>query len=66
MNKIESIQREVEKLAPFELEAFRKWFYEFDAVLWDRQIQEDIQAGKLDALADAAIREFKSGKCSKL
>ena len=66
MNKIEIIQKEVEKLAPAELEAFRKWFYEFDAVVWDRQIEEDTRMGKLDVLADTAIREFKSGRCSEL
>ena len=42
MSKIENIEREVQKLTPAELEAFRRWFYEFDAQAWDRQIEEDV------------------------
>ena len=29
---------------------------------WDRQIEEDIKAGKLDKLAEEAIDEYKAGK----
>jgi hypothetical protein len=56
MNKVEKIGREVQEFSPAELAAFRKWFREFDAAAWDRQIEEDIQAGKLDALAETARR----------
>jgi hypothetical protein len=43
------VEREVESLSASELAAFRKWFHEFDAAAWDRQIEEDVQAGKLDS-----------------
>jgi hypothetical protein len=66
MRKIENIEHEIQGLSPSELAAFRKWFREFDAEAWDRQIEEDIQAGKLDTLADAAIKFFESGKCSEI
>jgi hypothetical protein len=66
MRKIENIEHEILGLSPSELAAFRKWFREFDAEAWDRQIEEDIQAGKLDALANAAIKSFESGKCSEI
>jgi hypothetical protein len=66
MRKIENIEHEIQGLSPSELAAFRKWFREFDAEAWDRQIEEDIQAGKLDTLADAAIKSFESGKCSEI
>ena len=66
MSKIEQIEREIQELTPEELAAFRKWFLEFDAVVWDRQIEEDAQAGRLDSLGEKAIRDFKSGRCSEL
>jgi hypothetical protein len=66
MSKIERIERDVQALAPNELAAFRKWFQEFDAAAWDRQIEDDVRAGKLDGLADAALKASGAGKCSEL
>ena len=65
MSKIENIEREIQKLTPSELANFRKWFLEFDAENWDRQIEEDVRAGKLDPLAGTAIKAFKSGRCTE-
>jgi hypothetical protein len=66
MSKVELIERDVQSLSQSELEAFRRWFLEFDAEAWDRQIEEDIRAGKLDALTDKALAAFHDGKCSEL
>ena len=66
MSKIENIEQEIQKLTPSELADFRKWFHQFDAENWDRQIEEDARAGKLDTLADAAIKAFKSGGCTEI
>lgn len=65
MSKIENIEREIQELTPSELVDFRKWFHEFDTENWDRQIEEDALAGKLDTLADKAIKAFKSGRCTE-
>lgn len=54
------------RLSPAELAVFRSWFREFDAEAWDRQIEEDATAGKLNALANAALIAFQSGRCSEL
>ena len=66
MSKVEKIEQDVSALSSTELDAFRKWFIEFDAEAWDRQIEEAIHAGKLDALADQGIQSFHSGTCSPL
>jgi hypothetical protein len=66
MNKVEKIGREIQGFSPAELAAFRKWFREFDAEAWDRQIEEDVQAGKLEALAAAALKAFASGRCEEM
>jgi hypothetical protein len=66
MNKVEKIGREIQGFSPAELAAFRKWFREFDAAAWDRQIEEDVQAGKLETLAERAIKAFASGRCEEM
>ena len=66
MEKVEAIEKDVQSLSPDELATFRRWFHEFDAEAWDRQLEADVQAGKLDALADEAIEAHKSGKSTEL
>ncbi|MEW6067361.1 MAG: hypothetical protein AB1610_03585 [Nitrospirota bacterium] len=66
MSKVEEIEKEVQGLKPDELQAFRKWFWEFDAQEWDRQFEKDALSGKLDSLAETAIKAFKSGQCSEI
>ena len=66
MEKVEKIEREVQGLSPEELASFRQWFAAFDAEAWDRQFEADVRAGKLDALAERALRDHAAGKSTKL
>lgn len=66
MTKVESIEREVEKLTPEELAAFREWFIEHDWQAWDRQIEQDAAAGRLDRFAAEALAEFERGETKEL
>ncbi len=66
MGKVENLEREVTDLSPEELAAFRKWFIAYDWEAWDRQFDQDVLAGKLDALADRALRDHEAGKSTKL
>jgi hypothetical protein len=66
MSKVENIEQEVRDLTPSELAAFRRWFLEFDAQVWDRQIEEDIRDGKLDKLAEEALASHRAGKSKEL
>jgi hypothetical protein len=63
---IEALEMSVQSLPPSELAKFRSWFVEFDASRWDAQIEADAAAGKLNALAEAALSEFRSGKAREL
>lgn len=65
MTRIE-IERAVEQLSPEELANFRRWFVEFDAAAWDAQIEADAAAGKLDALAEEALAEYRAGKAREI
>jgi hypothetical protein len=74
MRKIENIEREIRDLTPSELAAFRRWFLEFDAQVWDHQIEEDLRKGRLDKLAEELwqhtalerVRSFETFCCSNL
>jgi hypothetical protein len=57
MSKLEALEKKVSGLSAEELAEFRRWFAEFDSAAWDRQIERDVKAGKLDALADEALRD---------
>jgi hypothetical protein len=65
MSKLEAIEKRISGLSAEELAEFRQWFAEFDAAAWDRQIERDVKAGKLDALADEALREHTAGKSTE-
>ena len=66
MSTVQDIEAAVSKLSREELSAFRTWFAEFDAEAWDRQFDEDVRAGRLDSLADEALRDLREGRCTDL
>ncbi len=61
-NRVEALEKEIKDLSRDELTSFRNWFVKFDAAEWDRQIEKDIEAGKLDNLAAKAISAHKRGE----
>ena len=63
---IQEIEQAVSDLSPKELAHFRKWFEEFDAQAWDEQFGNDALNGKLDKIADKAIRDYRAGKSKEL
>jgi hypothetical protein len=66
MSKVENLEKQIKQLSPEELAEFRRWYAEFDAQLWDRQFESDVKAGKLDALAERALRDHAAGQSTKL
>ena len=64
MSTVEEVEDAVRRLSPKELAVFRAWFAELDAAAWDRQIEEDVAAGRLDALADEALNDLREGRCT--
>jgi len=65
-SRIEKIECEVMQLTAEELDAFRTWFAEYDFDAWDRQLEADSKAGKLDHLAAEAMREHEAGLTTEL
>lgn len=56
MSNVAEVDRAIERLSAEELKAFRAWFAERDAAEWDRQFEADAKAGKLDGMADEALK----------
>ena len=66
MTTVQSIEQAVKKLPAADLAEFRRWFTQYDEAAWDAQIESDIAAGKLDALAAEALSDYQSGKAQEL
>lgn len=62
MTHVEKLEREIASLSPDELAEFRRWYAEFDAAVWDRQLEADAGTGALDRLADEALAEHRAGR----
>jgi hypothetical protein len=63
---VQEIEAVVARLSPAEMKAFAQWFQEFQADAWDRQIEADAAAGKLDYAAKKADEDFEAGRCTPL
>ena len=66
MSKVDSIEQQIKALSAEELAQLRAWFLEFDWALWDQQLERDVAAGKLDALAEKALGNHAAGKTTPL
>ena len=66
MTRVEQLEKEVEGLAPEELARFRAWFAEYDWQVWERKLERDVAAGKLDQFAAEALAEYERGETTKL
>ena len=61
MTRIEKIEKAVVSLPEKEYKQFRHWFFERDWDQWDRQIEADLNDGKLDFLLKEAKEEKNRG-----
>ena len=66
MTKLEKIEEAVAQLPDDEFWRLAEWFAELQAERWDRQIEEDAKAGRLDKLADQALADLRAGRTKPL
>ena len=66
MTTLQEIQDAAGRLTVEDRSELCKWLLEQDAEAWDREIEADVQAGKLDFLAEEALQEYRIGKTRKL
>ena len=63
---IKEIESAIAQLPPSELAELAKWFEEFQAQVWDEQLEQDLKAGRLDALLKQAEQDFEQRQCEPL
>ncbi len=62
MIQVELLEQYIAELDDSSFLKLREWFNEFDQVRWDKKLEADSNAGKLDFLINAAIVEHQAGK----
>lgn len=63
---LQELETAVAQLPDEELTAFARWFEEYLADAWDRRIEADIRAGRLDEAGQRAEADFEAGRCKPL
>ena len=63
---LQELETAVARLEPTDLTAFTHWFEEYLADAWDRQIEADVVAGRLDVAGRQANAAFEAGRCTPL
>jgi hypothetical protein len=64
MSTIQELEDAIRQLSAEDRAAFRAWFAEFDAAEWDRQLESDVAAGRLDWLVAEARQDRQAGQCT--
>jgi hypothetical protein len=66
MAKVKELANGVQRLNRDELAEFRDWFRKYNSDEWDKEIEQDVLAGKFDKLANDAIAEHKAGRTREI
>jgi hypothetical protein len=66
LTKLEELETVITRLPEEEYRQFRRWFLETDWERWDREIQEDSRAGRLDFLMEEALDAKRKGTLQDL
>jgi len=66
MSKLDKIEQSVADLSDAELKRFAAWFADYRWERWNSQLEEDVEAGKLDRLADEALADLDAGRTRPL
>lgn len=63
---VQELETAISKLPPDQLAALGEWFDEYRAEAWDRRIEADAKAGRLDALVREAQTDIAAGRTRPL
>ena len=64
--QVDHLEKAVTELSPEDYRSFREWFADYDMKVWDRQIEADSKAGKLDAMINKALDDYHAGRATDL
>lgn len=63
---VPEIESAIQRLPAVELAELTAWLEEYRARLWDEQIEEDLDTGRLDSLLDEVEIEYQAGQVHPL
>jgi len=63
---VKEIETAIAQLPPAKVAELARWFEEFQAQIWDGQIEQDVKEGRFDALIEGVERDFEAGRCEPL
>jgi hypothetical protein len=66
MTTVEEIQVAIQSLSSQDVTYLRQWMSELDWDNWEREIEKDSDAGKLDFLIDEALAEKEQNQLKEL
>ncbi|MBM3333440.1 hypothetical protein FJY63_02150 [Candidatus Sumerlaeota bacterium] len=58
---VKEIESAIAQLPAPELAELLAWLEEYHSQVWDKQIEEDLQAGRLDPLLAEVDKEYEAG-----
>jgi hypothetical protein len=64
MSTVQEIESAIKKLKPKEIRKVGDWLDELRDELWDKQIEADAKAGRLDKMIAKAKADFRAGKAT--
>ena len=66
MTTVSEIQKAIQGLTEAEYAELRNWWLDQDWERWEREFEEDVKAGRLDALAAEALEAKARGELRDL
>ena len=63
---IQELETAIKKLSTKELANLTAWLIDYHEQIWDQQIEEDLDSGKLDQLLDEIDSEYEAGLAKSL
>ena len=63
---VKEIENAITQLSPEELAELSAWLADYQAQVWDNQIERDLDAGRLDALLEEVDEEYEAGEAKPL
>ena len=66
MERLAEIKAAIDRLPASDVWQLYEWIADLCWEEWDREIEEDAKAGRLDKLVEQAMADLRSGKCKPL
>ncbi len=63
---VKEIEAAIAQLSPPDLAELAAWFADYHNQVWDRQLEQDLDSGRLDNLLNEVEAEYKSGQAKPL